>query len=144
MQWASWAPSGMILHIWHGWHTGGSCLAALWICFEGLSNFSHQTWEQESLSRRSGIPLVSDFISQAIPRRFLHPSSGRDPFGSGFASQLFLSAFPGMDLQAVCLSEPQGRSLYLLLFQVELRDWEVENTAEIAVKPFPVACQSSK
>lgn len=144
MQWASWAPSGMMLHIWLGWRTGGSCLAALWICFEGLSNFSHQTWEQESRSRRSGILLVSDFISQAIPWRFLRPSSGKDTFGSGFASQLFLSTFPGMDLQAVCLSGPQCRSLYLLLFQVELGDWEVESTAEIAVNPFPVAFQTSK
>ena len=84
-----------------------SCTLEAQICFEVLSNFSHQTLKGELADQKfSGLLIASDFTechsTRPVTMRFLHPSSRGRTLASGFCSQLFPGCFTTVDLWAVC------------------------------------------
>jgi hypothetical protein len=110
-----------------------SCILEAQICFEVLSNFSHQMLKGELADQKfSGFPIASDFMechsTRPVMMRFLHPSSRGCTLASSFCSQLFPGCFNtgGFTGSLLCTSHGMDTSLLtLLLLLLELSKREV-------------------
>ncbi|KAB1283134.1 hypothetical protein Cadr_000000259 [Camelus dromedarius] len=93
---------------WRGlssWLADGCCLDVcsrdlVFICFEVLSNFPHQTLEGRFANQKfSGLLITSNFPechgTRPVTMRFLHPSTA-------FVASCFLGALPPVYFRAVC------------------------------------------
>ena len=105
-----------------------SCTLEAQICFEVLSNFSHQTLKGELADQKfSGLLIASDFTechsTRPVTMRFLHPSSRGRTLASGFCSQLFPGCFTNRGFAGSLLCKSHGMDTSLLtplLLRLEL------------------------
>lgn len=139
---ARWMSFGVIVTRWHGEHTVGvfkktglpcplqstnSCPLEAQICFEVLSNLSHQMLEGKFANQEfSGLLKTSNLMkcssTRPVTMRFRHPSSrGRTPLG-GFGSQLLPWCFAtgGFADNLLCRSRRIETSLLTLLLRLQL------------------------
>jgi hypothetical protein len=104
-----------------------SCTLEVQICFEVLSNFSHQTLKGELADQKFSLFLIpSDFMechsTRPVTMRFLHPSSRGRTLASSYCSQLFPGCFNtgGFAGSLLCTSHGMDTSLITpLLLQLQ-------------------------
>nr|KAF6285932.1 hypothetical protein mMyoMyo1_009491 [Myotis myotis] len=117
--------------------TNGRALEAQ-VCFEVLSNFSHQTLEGKLANEKlSGLLITSNFTkchgSRPVATRLLHPSGGGHTLPSGFGRQLLPRRFAPGRLAGGLLGTSHGAgtsSLTPLLLRLELGELEAAQALE--------------
>ena len=108
-----------------------SCTLEAQVCFEVLSDFSHQTLERKFVNQKfSGLLITSNFIkchsTRPVTMRFLHPSSSGRTLVSGFGSQLLPWCFTTGAFVGYLLCTNHGIATSLLILHLRLELGELE------------------